>query len=64
MNDNESIRVNRCYGITKNPEINEYIMIMDCGTNGSLRQYLDKSFISLKWDQKFDILSSIGRGLT
>lgn len=56
--------MNRCYGITKNPEINEYIMIMDCETNGSLRQYLDKSFISLKWDQKFDILSSIGRGLT
>jgi serine/threonine protein kinase len=56
--------VSRCYGISRNPETNEYMMIMDCARNGGLRQYLDENFSSLRWDQKFNILSSIALGLS
>ncbi|UZO21819.1 uncharacterized protein OCT59_014204 [Rhizophagus irregularis] len=51
-----SREVIRCYGITKNPEKNEYMMIMQHGINGSLRQYLDKNFSSLNWILKLDML--------
>src|SRR5438046_567834 len=55
--------VNRCFGISKNPETNEYIMVMDYAMNGNLRQYLNNKFSSLRWDEKTNILDFMSSGL-
>ncbi|CAG8648812.1 19425_t:CDS:2, partial [Cetraspora pellucida] len=46
----------RCYGITKCPRSDNYMMIMDYKKDGSLRNYLDKNFKLIKWKQKLDLL--------
>ncbi|GBC13919.2 kinase-like domain-containing protein [Rhizophagus irregularis DAOM 181602=DAOM 197198] len=62
-NECGSVGVIRCYGFTKNPETNEFMLIMERGINGSLRQYLDKDFISLSWMNKLDALRYIVLGI-
>src|SRR5437764_1322087 len=52
-----------CYGITKDPESNNFMMVMNYAINGSLRQYLNNSFNSMKWDEKLDILLKLASGL-
>ena len=42
----------RCYGITKDPETNNFMMVMRYIKNGSLRQYLNNNFNSLNWKEK------------
>ena len=37
----------RCYGITKDPETNNFMMVMEYAQYGSLRQHLNNSFNSL-----------------
>ena len=37
----------RCYGITKDPETNNFMMVMEYAQHGSLRQHLNNSFNSL-----------------
>ena len=46
----------RCYGITKDPETNNFMMVMDYAPNGSLRQYLNNDFNQLGWDEKLNNL--------
>ncbi|CAB4442371.1 unnamed protein product [Rhizophagus irregularis] len=41
----------RCFGITKDPKTNNFMMVMEL-KNGSLRQHLNNNFISLSWRQK------------
>ncbi|CAB4418725.1 unnamed protein product [Rhizophagus irregularis] len=41
----------RCFGITKDPKTNNFIMVMKLIT-GSLRQHLNNNFISHDWNQK------------
>ncbi|PKC02717.1 kinase-like protein [Rhizophagus irregularis] len=55
--------VNRCYGITKDPESNNFMMVMEYAENGSLRQILNNSFNSMYWIKKLDILRRIANGL-
>ncbi|GBC18932.2 kinase-like domain-containing protein [Rhizophagus irregularis DAOM 181602=DAOM 197198] len=57
------VYVNRCYGITKDPESNNFMMVMEYAKNGSLRQILDNSFNSMYWNGKLDILQRIANGL-
>src|SRR5688572_21190673 len=52
-----------CYGITKDPKTNNFMMIMNYAENGSLRQYLNISFNSMDWTRKLDILYQIAFGL-
>ncbi|UZO21817.1 uncharacterized protein OCT59_014202 [Rhizophagus irregularis] len=40
-NECGSVGVIRCYGIAKNPETNEYMMIMEQGMNDIIYQYWD-----------------------
>ncbi|UZO13006.1 uncharacterized protein OCT59_004512 [Rhizophagus irregularis] len=42
----------RCFGITKDPETENFMMIMEL-KEGSLRQHLNNNFISMDWVQKF-----------
>ena len=53
----------QCYGITKDPETNNFMMVMDYAKNGSLRQSLNKNFNSMSWWGKFNILFNISDGL-
>ncbi|EXX67595.1 hypothetical protein RirG_112950 [Rhizophagus irregularis DAOM 197198w] len=41
-----------CFGITKDPESGNFIIVMNYVINGSLRQHLNNSFNSTKWDEK------------
>ncbi|EXX70516.1 Cdc15p [Rhizophagus irregularis DAOM 197198w] len=52
----------RCFGITKDPKTNNFMMVMEF-KNGSLRQHLNDNFISLNWKQKLWNLYSITGGL-
>ena len=53
----------RCYGITKDPETNNFMMVMEYAEDGSLRQSLNKNFNSMDWKDKFEILYNISNGL-
>jgi serine/threonine protein kinase len=55
--------ITRCFGITKDPESNNFIMVMEYAKNGSLRKHLNISFNSMKWKGKLDILKDIANGL-
>jgi serine/threonine protein kinase len=62
-NENYISNVTRCFGITKEPESNNFIMVMGYAKDGSLRQHLNNSFNSTKWNEKLNILRSISQGL-
>src|ERR1051325_11397690 len=53
----------RCYGITKDPKTNNFMMVMEYAQYGSLRQHLDKNFNSLNWTGKLYNLFYISSGL-
>ena len=50
-------------GITKDPETNDFMMVMQYIENGSLRQYLNNRFNLLDWGDKLHNLHSIAEGL-
>src|SRR5436189_4931732 len=53
----------RCYGITKDPKTNNFMMVMEYAKNGSLRQHLNDNFNSLNWNKKLYNLYFIASGL-
>ncbi|GBC46627.2 kinase-like domain-containing protein [Rhizophagus irregularis DAOM 181602=DAOM 197198] len=53
----------RCFGITKDPESKNFMMVMGYAKDGSLRQHLNNSFKTTKWFEKLDILKTIAKGL-
>src|SRR4051812_5619474 len=55
--------VSYCFGITKKPESNNFMMVMGYAKNGSLRQHLNNRFNSMKCKEKLDILQKIAGGL-
>ena len=52
-----------CYGITKDPKTNNFMMVMNYAENGSLRQHLNNSFNSMNWKKKLQTLKDIVNGL-
>src|ERR1700743_3134381 len=60
---NTSYCIIKCYGITKDPETNNFMMVMEYAQNGSLRQYLNNNFNSLNWFEKLLNLFTIACGL-
>ncbi|CAB4431901.1 unnamed protein product [Rhizophagus irregularis] len=57
-----SQHINKCYGITKNPE-NEYMLVMNFADGGNLHGFLRKNFAKITWREKIDILWQISCGL-
>jgi serine/threonine protein kinase len=58
VDDSESVV--RCYGITKDPETNNFMIVMEYAQNGSLRNHLNNKFNSfLKWKNKLFSLYTI-----
>ncbi|RIA95998.1 kinase-like domain-containing protein [Glomus cerebriforme] len=53
----------RFYGITQDPETENYMMILDYAERGSLRNYLDQNYNDLKWVNKLQISFNIAAGL-
>ncbi|EXX62737.1 kinase-like domain-containing protein [Rhizophagus irregularis DAOM 181602=DAOM 197198] len=58
----DSCWIVRCFGITKDPKINNFMMVMEL-IDGSSRQHLYNNFISLNWSQKLYSLQCIAFGL-
>jgi serine/threonine protein kinase len=52
----------RCFGISKDPKTNNFMMVMEL-KDSSLRQYLNDSFNSIDWKTKLAILRGISYGL-
>ena len=52
-----------CFGITKDPKTNNFMMVMNYADKGSLRQYLNSSFNTMNWSRKLDILQRTACGL-
>src|ERR1044072_7178116 len=52
-----------CYGITKDPKTNNFMMVMNYATDGNLRHHLNNNFNSMNWSTKLDTLRDIARGL-
>ena len=57
------ISIAQCYGITKDPETNNFMMVMQYADYGNLRQHLNNNFISLNWGRKLLNLNCIAKGL-
>lgn len=52
-----------CYGITKHPITNNFIMVLEYASHGNLRNYLNHNLGKLSMFCKIDILLSITMGL-
>ncbi|GBB87509.1 hypothetical protein RclHR1_00140013 [Rhizophagus clarus] len=52
----------RCFGITKDPKTNNFMIVMDL-KKCSLRQHLNDNFNSLSWNKKIIMLRGISIGL-
>ncbi|CAG8709304.1 4214_t:CDS:2, partial [Acaulospora morrowiae] len=52
------------YGITKNPEGGDFVMVMQYAEKGSLRSMLNENYNKLNWKKKLDILRFIASGLS
>ncbi|CAB4474806.1 unnamed protein product [Rhizophagus irregularis] len=55
--------INRCFGITKEPSSNNYIMVLHYANQGNLREYLENNFASLQWKDKIQMALDITLGL-
>ncbi|CAB4410626.1 unnamed protein product [Rhizophagus irregularis] len=54
----------KTYGFTKDPESEDYILVMKYASNGDLHKYLQKNFTNITWNkQKLLILYDISKGL-
>ena len=52
------------YGITKDFNTNNFMMVMDYAKDGNLRQKLNRDFNSLGWNDKLWFLKYIAEGLS
>ncbi|GBC47577.2 kinase-like domain-containing protein [Rhizophagus irregularis DAOM 181602=DAOM 197198] len=51
------------YGYTKDPKLDDYILVMQYASEGDLHKYLQKEFTKINWGKKITILVYISRGL-
>ncbi|CAG8810857.1 15549_t:CDS:2, partial [Cetraspora pellucida] len=54
----------RCYGLTKCPTTEEYMLVIQFANDSDLLKYLSKNFNQMKWlEDKLPILANIANGL-
>ncbi|GES96370.1 kinase-like domain-containing protein [Rhizophagus clarus] len=53
----------RYYGITRDPETKDFMLIMKLASGGNLHDYLQKNFKDVTWNNKLYILWQISAGL-
>src|SRR5689334_2833883 len=61
MNDSYSFL--KIYGVTQDPETQEYMIVMQYANNGSLLSYLDQNINKLTWKDKLRRLENIANNL-
>ena len=54
--------VNQCYGVTKDPNENDYLLVFEYAKNGDLHNNLSKNFKEITWKDKISSLWSISNG--
>ncbi|EXX55436.1 Ssk22p [Rhizophagus irregularis DAOM 197198w] len=59
----DTVFIVKYYGITQDPVIKDYMLIMEYASGGNLHSYLNKNFINIKWITKLAILCQISDGL-
>ena len=55
--------LNKYFGITQDPNTENFIIIMKYYRLGSLKDYITKNFHNIKWSEKLNILKHIVEGL-
>ncbi|CAI2180801.1 4603_t:CDS:2 [Funneliformis geosporum] len=53
----ERSNILQCYGVTKNPDTNEYMIIVQYANDGNLH-YLQKHFKDIRWERKLEMQAS------
>ena len=51
-----------CYGITKDPNKDDYLLVFEYAKNGDLYNNLSKNFKEITWKNKTDSLYIISTG--
>ena len=51
-----------CYGVTKDPNENDYLLVFVYAENGDLHNNLSKNFKRITWQDKIQSLYSISQG--
>ncbi|EXX72824.1 Ypk2p [Rhizophagus irregularis DAOM 197198w] len=59
----DDFRITKFYGITQDPETENYVMVLKYANDGSLRKYLDIKYYELNWKSIFRHLDDIISGL-
>ena len=62
MNNEFRYDVNKCYGVTKDPNENDYLLVFAYAKNGDLHNNLSKNFKEITWENKIGSLYYISRG--
>ena len=62
VNNEFGYDVNKCYGVTKDPNENDYLLVFDYAKNGDLHNNLSKNFKEITWEDKIDSLRRISNG--
>ncbi|PKC56519.1 kinase-like protein, partial [Rhizophagus irregularis] len=55
--------INETFGFTKDPKLDDYILVMQYASEGVLHKYLQKKFTKIGWERKISILYDISSGL-
>ena len=56
------ILVSKCYGVTKDPNENDYLLVFYYAKNGDLHNNLSKNFKEITWKDKIESLMDISYG--
>ena len=62
MNNEFGTYVNECYGVTKDPNENDYLLIFQYARYGDLHNHLSKNFKEITWQGKIASLLGISLG--
>ena len=52
----------RCFGVTKDPNENDYLLVFEYAKNGDLHNNLSKNFKKITWKDKIESLYEISNG--
>ena len=58
----EVLGVNKCYGVNKDPNENDYLLVFEYAKNGDLHNNLSKNFKEITWENKIESLYYISLG--
>ena len=62
VNNKIDYGVIRCYGVTKDPNENDYLLVFEYAKNGDLHNNLLVNFKEITWNDKIESLWNISHG--